>query len=277
MINNAIAVAESSDEKRATLRPRAHVASHWLGHVSVRVTHTSPLLAAGLLATLQGIPGCDVSLAGEASPAKRRIAAVDVLITDHCTGLADVDLPAGKASPGRRARPRVILLTNETPVAAGEHAQAHAFDVCLPVDCPTDELIAAVHQLSHPTPWSAPGPENISVGMPLRGGLSPGKLRAVRTYIEDHLAEGADLGTLAGIAGMSCCHFARAFKRSTGMPAHHYLITRRISAALALIRDTDRALCEISLDVGFADQSHFTRTFVQLTGMTPGDYRHWSH
>lgn len=279
MTHTAIAIAEGSDEKRAAFKPRAHVASHWLGHVSVRVTHSSPLLAAGLLATLQRIPGCDVALAGDASAARRRIAAVDVLITDHCSGLPDVDLPAGKAGPGRLPRPRVILLTNEAPVAAGENEQAHAFDVCLPVDCPTDDLIAAVHQLCHPTPWaaSASGPENLSLGMPLRGGLSPGKLRAVRTYIEDHLAEGADLGTLAGIAGMSCCHFARAFKRSTGMPAHHYLITRRISAALALIRDTDRALCEISLDVGFADQSHFTRTFVQLTGMTPGDYRHRSH
>lgn len=276
MINAAIAVSDRPDRKRASATRRTPLAVHSASHISVSVAHSSPLLAAGLMATLQKLPGCLVALVDETQLSQRGGAAVDVLITDRCSALGQTDVPPGTALATNRQRPRVILLTNEPRSALHPGPNLRAFDVCLPTNCPTDDLISAVRRLRPAVLWPGASAELDSAGSSLsvRGGLPPGKLRAVLAYIDDHLTEGAGLITLAEIAGMSCCHFARAFKRSIGVPAHQYLISRRISASLALIRDTDRALCEISLEVGFADQSHFTRTFVQMTGMTPGDYRH---
>lgn len=284
MINAAMVVTDGVVESHATSKRRDRVARRWLCHVSVRVTHSSPLLAAGLLATLQQVPGYDVALADEPSSAQHLTGGgVHVLITDRRSDLhSDLhprDHRFAGAPGGGLPRPRVILLTNEPSLAGCQNAQASGVDVCLPMDCPTDDLLAAVRELGHSAlgPLATAGGQDPSFDQPPRGGLAPSVLRTVRSYIEDHLTEGADLDSLARIAGVSCCHFSRAFKRSTGMPAHHYLITRRISAAIALIRETDRALSDISLEVGFADQSHFSRTFVQLTGLTPGDFRHRSH
>jgi AraC-like DNA-binding protein len=280
MINAAMAVTDGDVESRSTSKRRDRVARRWLCHVSVRVSHSFPLLAAGLLATLQQVPGYDVALADEPSSAPQLTSGgVHVLITDRRSDLRPLDRRFAASPGGCLPRPRVILLTHEPPQVGCQNAQAGGVDVCLPMDCPTDDLLAAVRQLGHSAlgPLATPGGQDAIFDRAARGGLAPSVLRTVRSYIEDHLTEGADLDSLARIAGVSCCHFSRAFKRSTGMPAHHYLITRRISAAIALIRETDRALSDISLEVGFADQSHFSRTFVQLTGLTPGDFRHRSH
>ncbi|WP_426687927.1 helix-turn-helix domain-containing protein [Rhodanobacter ginsengiterrae] len=279
MINAAVAATDGVGETQSRAKRHARVARRWLCHVSVRVTHSFPLLAAGLLATLQQVPGYDVALADESSSAPQLAGgAVHVLITDRRNDLHPQDRRFAGAPGGCLPRPKVILLTNELPLAGCQPARAGDVDICLPMDCPTDDLLAAVRRLGRSAlgPLAMAGGQGPLFDQPARGGLAPSVLRRVRSYIEDHLTEGADLDSLARIAGVSCCHFSRAFKRSTGMPAHHYLITRRIAAAIALIRETDRALSDISLEVGFADQSHFSRTFVQLTGLTPGDFRHRS-
>ncbi len=279
MINAAIAVQNDVVESHTTSKPSDRVARRWLCDVSVRIAHSCPLLAAGLVATLQQVPGYDVALADESSSARHQtMGVIHVLITDRRSDFHH----SGRGFSGPRSgclpRPRVVLLTNEPALAGCRDGQATGVDACLPMNCPAEDMLAAVRQLGHTAlgPLSTPR-QDPSFDQPARGGLAPIVLRTVRRYIEDHLAAGAGLDCLARIAGMSSCHFSRAFKRSTGMPAHRYLITRRISAAIALIRESDRALCEISLEVGFADQSHFTRTFVQLTGVTPGEFRHRCH
>ena len=108
---------------------------------------------------------------------------------------------------------------------------------------------------------------------PPRGGLPPGALRRVRETMECRLTEKLPLRELAVVAGVSEWHFARAFKQSIGHPPHRYLMMRRIAIASVLIETTDRSLIDISLEVGFADQSHFTRMFARITRETPGAYR----
>jgi AraC-like DNA-binding protein len=107
-----------------------------------------------------------------------------------------------------------------------------------------------------------------------RGGLAPGVLRRVKSHIEESLAERIDLDDLARIAGLSRCHFSRAFKESVGVPPHRYIVSRRIVVAAGLIQLTNRPLADIALSVGFADQSHFTRSFVRALGETPRSYRY---
>jgi AraC-like DNA-binding protein len=107
-----------------------------------------------------------------------------------------------------------------------------------------------------------------------RGGIAPSALRRVREHIDSNLGEHIDIADLANITGLSPCHFSRAFKQSMGMPPHRYLISRRVREAARLIESTDRPMFEIALDVGFSDQSHFTRVFSSQVGESPSQYRH---
>lgn len=102
-----------------------------------------------------------------------------------------------------------------------------------------------------------------------RGGLSPGALRRCLLFVERELARPIPLHELAMQAGLSDCHFARAFKQSTGLPPHRYLLARRIEAALALIQGSDRSLTQVALEAGFCDQSHLCRAVARATGRTP--------
>lgn len=106
-----------------------------------------------------------------------------------------------------------------------------------------------------------------------RGGLPAATIRRIGQYIERELSHSISLHDLASVAGLSDCHFARAFKQSTGVPPHRYLMNRRLEKAAALIRGTDRPLAQIALDVGFCDQSHFSRSIVRATGQTPRELR----
>jgi transcriptional regulator of acetoin/glycerol metabolism len=124
---------------------------------------------------------------------------------------------------------------------------------------PRLDLLANMGQLSPPSH--------------LRGGLPPAAMRRVREYVETHMSESIDLAALAGIAGLSLYHFARAFKQSVGMTPHHYLVQRRVERAQEMLARVELSLAEIALATGFADQSHFARQFRQRFGMTPGQFR----
>ena len=107
----------------------------------------------------------------------------------------------------------------------------------------------------------------------VRGGLPPQTLRQVHEYIEAHLEDNMSDDVLAAMAGLSLCHFVRAFKESEGVPPHRYLLRRRISRAQELLRRTDLPLSEIALASGFADQSHFSHRFHEEVGVSPNTFR----
>jgi AraC family transcriptional regulator len=111
-------------------------------------------------------------------------------------------------------------------------------------------------------------------GPPTDGVLPRGRLRAVLEYIHEHLEAEVSLEHLAAVAHMSPYHFARLFKNSTGLPPHQYVIARRVERAKELLRERDRPpLAEVATEVGFADQSHFTRHFKRLVGVTPRQFQ----
>ena len=72
---------------------------------------------------------------------------------------------------------------------------------------------------------------------------------------------------------MSQYRFARAFKQSTGIPPHQYLLSQRIERAKKLLALTQLQIADISYHLGFASQSHFTATFRRFTKVTPKAYR----
>jgi AraC-like DNA-binding protein len=107
----------------------------------------------------------------------------------------------------------------------------------------------------------------------LSGGLSAYKLRCTTAYIKAHLDQELSLATLAAISQTSPAHFARLFKHATGLPPHQYVITCRMEHAKQLLAETDVPLSEIGLQVGCADQSHFTALFRTHAFLTPKAFR----
>ncbi|HJQ36418.1 MAG TPA: AraC family transcriptional regulator [Thermoanaerobaculia bacterium] len=94
---------------------------------------------------------------------------------------------------------------------------------------------------------------------------------AVRSYLKAHFAEEIALAELSAIAGLSPFHLLRVFRKHTGLPPHEYQLQLRIAHARKLIRDGAR-LSDAALETGFCDQSHLSRSFKRIVGITPGQY-----
>lgn len=106
-----------------------------------------------------------------------------------------------------------------------------------------------------------------------KGGLSPRQLRTVIGFMEQRFADGIAPADLADLVNLSASHFCRAFKVSTGVPPHSWLTDLRVRKAREWLSDGDRPLAEIALAAGFSDQSHFTRVFARIAGVSPGAWR----
>lgn len=106
-----------------------------------------------------------------------------------------------------------------------------------------------------------------------RGALPAIRLRRVIDLMEAHLSERFVLQRLAQETAMSDFHFSRLFKRATGLAPSQYFIRLRMVAARRLLRETERSIIEIGLDVGYASPSHFSQVFRNHVGVSPTDYR----
>jgi AraC-like DNA-binding protein len=98
-------------------------------------------------------------------------------------------------------------------------------------------------------------------------------LRRAKDLMDRDYAAPLDVAKVAAVAHMSEAHFARAFRREYGEAPGAYLMTRRIERAKALLRETDRPVTEICLDVGFRSLGSFSTRFAEVVGMAPTAYR----
>ncbi len=112
-----------------------------------------------------------------------------------------------------------------------------------------------------------------SVVKEYRGGLTPYQLRIVIEYIQNHLDCDLTLNTLASLIEISPHYFASLFKQSTGLSPHKYITQRRLEKAKTLLRQRNLAISFICQEVGFKNQSHFTRVFRQHFKITPKAYQ----
>jgi AraC-like DNA-binding protein len=97
-------------------------------------------------------------------------------------------------------------------------------------------------------------------------------VKQAREYIEARYTDDVSLEQLARVANLSPFHLVRVFRDQVGLPPHTYLTQVRVGRAKALLSQ-GRAIAQVALEVGFADQSHLTRRFKGITGLTPGQYR----
>ncbi|MGH6690228.1 MAG: helix-turn-helix domain-containing protein [Gammaproteobacteria bacterium] len=106
-----------------------------------------------------------------------------------------------------------------------------------------------------------------------RGGLAPWQERRAKELLIANLTGRVCLSDLACACDLSIRHFTRAFRQSTGMAPHRWLVQQRLDRAEGLLASSSRSLAQIAKDCGFADQSHFTRVFQRTFGLTPGLWR----
>lgn len=112
---------------------------------------------------------------------------------------------------------------------------------------------------------------------PSRGGLAPWQVKRACDRLDSDLAGKVSLQQIAAELGLSISHFSRAFRMSTGLPPHRWLLRQRVKAAKQLMTVRDLPLSEIAISAGFANQSHFTRVFSQTVGVSPGAWRRDAH
>ncbi len=100
-----------------------------------------------------------------------------------------------------------------------------------------------------------------------------GDLQKAIAYIDSHFVDEITAPKLAGIAGLSVPHFNRLFRKLLRLSPMEYVLSLRVQEAQRLLATTRQSMSEIAAAVGFYDQSHFTKRFKKITGMTPLRYR----
>jgi AraC family transcriptional regulator len=125
-------------------------------------------------------------------------------------------------------------------------------------------LFAAVVEVAH-------GDDRQSKDVALTGAIWD----AISRYIGDYLDEPITIETLAGIAEMSPERFGAAFRQATGMSVRQWQMDHRVRSAQRLLADNPNgSLAEVAALCGFADQSHFSRAFLKVVGLTPTAWLH---
>jgi AraC family transcriptional regulator len=103
--------------------------------------------------------------------------------------------------------------------------------------------------------------------------FTPGVMRRIVDQIDAHLERRSPLDEMSLGFGLSSGHFARKFEYSAGLSLNRFVNRRRIGIAIGMLAGKKSPLSQLSLDLGFSSQSHFTRMFRGLTGITPGQFR----
>ncbi|MGC2160428.1 MAG: AraC family transcriptional regulator [Silvibacterium sp.] len=105
------------------------------------------------------------------------------------------------------------------------------------------------------------------------GGLAVWQQDRAMELLNEHLDGDIALADLAGECGLSPGRFMRAFKKSFGVPVRRYVLHRRIQAAQSLLLHSHKSLLTVALEVGFSDQPAFNRSFREIVGTSPGQWR----
>jgi AraC family transcriptional regulator len=101
----------------------------------------------------------------------------------------------------------------------------------------------------------------------------PTWLRRTQARLHDEYGRPLSLSMLAADAGVHPVYLARAFRRRFNCSIGDYLHGRRLDAAVERLIAGGQGVLELGLDVGFYDQSHFTRRFKRAVGLPPGAFR----
>lgn len=124
-------------------------------------------------------------------------------------------------------------------------------------------LLERVLELSHPTP-PRPLPRRRQ-----RGEVS----HHVERLLSERWSEDLRLADLARAIGLSVYHLCHTFRRETGTTLHQYRHQLRVRASIETLRQDERPLVELALQLGFSSHSHFSSAFQREFGVSPSRWR----
>jgi AraC family transcriptional regulator len=107
----------------------------------------------------------------------------------------------------------------------------------------------------------------------LRDSRPTARIELVRELIHEHFSEPLTLRAIADLVGLHPIFLAQAFRKAYGNSIGEYIRRLRIEFACRQLSNIAIPIARIAADAGFFDQSHFTRTFKRLMGMTPAEFR----
>ena len=99
------------------------------------------------------------------------------------------------------------------------------------------------------------------------------RIQVVVDYLTPHLNESFTIQSLSEMAQVSQTSFRRLFKAHTGKSPSDYIRELRMTSAARMLLTSDREIAEIGYQVGFSDANYFSRTFRQVFGVSPHQYR----
>lgn len=99
------------------------------------------------------------------------------------------------------------------------------------------------------------------------------RIQVVVDYLTPHLNEPFTIQSLSEMAQVSQTSFRRLFKAHTGKSPSDYIRELRMTSAARMLLTSDREIAEIGYQVGFSDANYFSRTFRQVFGVSPHQYR----
>jgi AraC-like DNA-binding protein len=108
---------------------------------------------------------------------------------------------------------------------------------------------------------------------PIAGSPAPSQIIRMLKIMDANITNSVRIKDIAAAAGLSRSHFSRAFLRTVGELPCGYLRRRRIELAQNLMLSTRKSLAEIALECGLCDQSHLTKSFRRVVGMSPSAWR----
>jgi AraC family transcriptional regulator len=91
--------------------------------------------------------------------------------------------------------------------------------------------------------------------------------------VQDNFTTVFSLQEVADVAGVHSAHLSRVFRQKMGCTVGEYVRRLRFEFACQQVLSTEKPLCEVAYEAGFADQSHFHRVFLGHVGITPFNYR----
>ena len=170
-----------------------------------------------------------------------------------------VDVAAGAGEPDRRFLEPVIHDADLARRISRVHAALDEGTVTMRIE---ESLLGALRSLLDRHTERRAGRVTIN---------SSQAVSRARSHLEENFARPVKLAELAAICGITAWHLVHSFRESTGMPPHAYLTQVRVSRAREMLLDGE-PLSSVAYSCGFSDQSHLTRVFKRIHGITPGAY-----
>ena len=103
--------------------------------------------------------------------------------------------------------------------------------------------------------------------------LKAAALGRVREYVAEHLGETIRVAHLAALTDLSVGRFALCFQASTGVLPSRFVLSRRVEAAMGLLRDSPMPMAEVAVACGFSSQQHMATMMRRLVGVVPSSVR----